>query len=782
MEIQVSQKKMIPEKVKFSNENEANVDTLTFSFEEKPNGNLYIVFSKDMKSVLYPLQNGKITIPRQITSNPGIWKCNLLASSEPITTPEFKYSGATWISDDMLFIVNKNDIQINDIEDESLPQPLQIIYDDLMSLKEELHNDLEVGAFDGVGIQSIELVSTEGLVKTYRITLTNASTFDFQVTDGTDGSTAYELAVKKGFTGTEAEWLDSLRYDHSEEFTQLYNDLTNKNEQMQQSLTDADTKITQIVNAGASAIDSVSTAETDALNAIDTAKQDSLTAVSTAKSDSVSSVNTAKDNAISAIEVKQTESTTAVDTAKDNATKAVSDAQTSAVGAVNTAKTVAVNDVNTAKETAVAEIQEEQESVNDAISATNNDLKKLATIQTASGEVVHVEDSAEWQIQGITSYGQSLQDGTPSPENPIEIVHKEVSAIKLYNKNVLHKDNHFSTAQTGGISAVTNSDGSLTLNGTATTNVQLNMLRNADGFLPIGTQVSIGLLADKNVTGVSFQMSTLAEVTIGSFISKPITSTNQYTVLKVANGTTVDNLTVYPMLVIGSYDSLTWEESKMETITLSQPITLRGIPVSSNGNVTINGQQYVADRLTIKDGAVGVERYVDKAIPKDSIQFVQTPDNLKRCIANEGLLSVYKSGGTGALSNAFTYGRWGVFSENYWTFDVNDKNFYITPADGLEDKTELESLVNNTWNEIKDTVEIYAQLLEPSFEPLPESDQEAIKAISMYNPTTNIFTGAYTDITYIADPNEVKKYFDKRLSNLESALISSTVRGGGSSY
>jgi hypothetical protein len=56
----------------------------------------------------------------------------------------------------------------------------------------ELTNDdfitfpINTGA-TGNGIASIVLLSTSGLVKTYRITYTNASTFDFTVTDGSNG-------------------------------------------------------------------------------------------------------------------------------------------------------------------------------------------------------------------------------------------------------------------------------------------------------------------------------------------------------------------------------------------------------------------------------------------------------------------------------------------------------------------------------------------------------------------------------------------------------------------
>lgn len=43
----------------------------------------------------------------------------------------------------------------------------------------------------------------------------------FNGKDGDDGKSAYEIAVSLGFVGTEQQWIDSLRYDHSDEFAQL---------------------------------------------------------------------------------------------------------------------------------------------------------------------------------------------------------------------------------------------------------------------------------------------------------------------------------------------------------------------------------------------------------------------------------------------------------------------------------------------------------------------------------------------------------------------------------
>lgn len=41
---------------------------------------------------------------------------------------------------------------------------------------------------------------------------------------------------------------------------------------------------------------------------------------------------------------------------------------------------------------------------------------------TSSGNPVSITDSVEWPLQGLKVYGKSVQDGTPSPENPVPIV------------------------------------------------------------------------------------------------------------------------------------------------------------------------------------------------------------------------------------------------------------------------------------------------------------------------------------------------------------------------
>ena len=64
-------------------------------------------------------------------------------------------------------------------------------------------------ALKGVGISKI--YCTSSLSGSYRIVFTDGSHFDYTVKNGTNGKSAYEIAVENGFKGTEEEWLDSIR-------------------------------------------------------------------------------------------------------------------------------------------------------------------------------------------------------------------------------------------------------------------------------------------------------------------------------------------------------------------------------------------------------------------------------------------------------------------------------------------------------------------------------------------------------------------------------------------
>lgn len=72
-------------------------------------------------------------------------------------------------------------------------------------------------------------------------------------------------------------------------------------------------------------------------------------------------------------------------------------------------------------------------------------------------------------------------------------------------------------------------------------------------------------------------------------------------IISIMSGTTCNNLLFKPMLttdLTATYDD--FEPYHEQTVTL--PYTLNAIPVSSGGNVTIDGQQYIADYVDVERG------------------------------------------------------------------------------------------------------------------------------------------------------------------------------------
>ena len=78
---------------------------------------------------------------------------------------------------------------------------------------------------------------------------------------------------------------------------------------------------------------------------------------------------------------------------------------------------------------------------------------------SGSGETVTTDDAAELPLYSLTVHGKSVQDGEPTPDNPVEI--QTVSA-----KNLL-ETTFTGSVTSSGVTATKNKDGSITLSGTS---------------------------------------------------------------------------------------------------------------------------------------------------------------------------------------------------------------------------------------------------------------------------------------------------------------------------
>lgn len=153
----------------------------------------------------------------------------------------------------------------------------QQIVDEYGDLLQQWKEDLE---------RSKPTASVEKVGNETTITITDKNgTTTANVIDGVNGESAYEIAVKNGFEGTEEEWLESLKYSSSEEFKQLAKqvkqDAKTATEKAQEATTaasnanayanDAQTAKNDAIKAANSASTSANGAEESATNAANSA-------------------------------------------------------------------------------------------------------------------------------------------------------------------------------------------------------------------------------------------------------------------------------------------------------------------------------------------------------------------------------------------------------------------------------------------------------------------------------------------------------------------------------
>lgn len=162
---------------------------------------------------------------------------------------------------------------------------------------------------------------------------------------------AYAIAVKYGYTGTEEQWVKEQEANRvaSEQAAQQAGTARDNAET---AAARAETARQQTEEVRTDALDKISAAKSDALEAV-AAKQTSATAaVDTAKTSALNDVEAAKSAAVKAVTDTQSTATQAVDAARDKAVEQVNAATEAAKTAANEAATSAGNASQSAQQAA----------------------------------------------------------------------------------------------------------------------------------------------------------------------------------------------------------------------------------------------------------------------------------------------------------------------------------------------------------------------------------------------------------------------------------------------
>ena len=258
----------------------------------------------------------------------------------------------------------------------------------------------------------------------------------------------------------------------------------------------------------------------------------------------------------------------------------------------------------------------------DAISAVK--ARQNILIGTETGNPLSVDDAFPAPLCGLTVYGKSTQDGTPTPDAPVPIVSAGDGGsltVKVTGKNLIQPYEKDTRIAKNGVTMDYNVASQLVhVYGTAT---EVADIYDARQEIPLSVKsnvtMSITVRAGKILDGVIIQYSDFVTLGLSCTGSKPYDTGAfnrpdspgylKFTV-NIPKGATVD-FTIAAQLELGTTVTA-YSPYREQLLTLPTPTGLPGIPVTSGGNYTDStGQQWVCDEVDLERG-VKVQR-VDKA-------------------------------------------------------------------------------------------------------------------------------------------------------------------------
>lgn len=358
----------------------------------------------------------------------------------------------------------------------------------------------------------------------------------------------------------------------------------------------------------------------------------------------------------------------------------------------------------------------------DAISAVKARQNILAGSEI--GNPISVDDAFPAPLCGLTVYGRSTQDGTPTPDAPVPIVSAGDGgsvAVKVTGKNRMPpnlKRNDF---------------------------VECFVKKNTPITLVFkGDLVSQGgniLFFDENNNQNWFGID---KGKAEHHIKYPVDLTKfQYLLVDMAS----ENV-----CLTWNASSPDYEPYREQLLTLPTPTGLPGIPVTSGGNYTDqSGQQWVCDEVDLERG-VKVQRIYKVDIDGENVKFVQAGDYAN--LVPRGIpIALYNLGQKIYATSTFTNLSW-------FYNTVNGQFLYLIAAN-------LSDQLNASCK--KQLGKVYYALATPIETPLTPAEIAAYKALTAYGPDTVVQAGdgAGVKLGYQRDVNLVIK-------NLEDAIASMT--------
>lgn len=460
------------------------------------------------------------------------------------------------------------------------------------------------------------------------------------------------------------------------------------------------------------------------------------TAAESAQADAAASKSAAANSATQANQSANAaaKSAVAAKTSEDAAAKSAADADRTANSINESMTQIAAN------KAAVSQLKEDTAALQQ---------RQNVLVGSETGNPIAVDDAFAAPLCGLTVYGKSTQDGTPTPDAPVPIVSAGDGgsvAVRVTGKNLFYEQefqNYFinSVGNTVGLAV-----GNVSCVLKVVTGAKYYVTRNK-----IGTKFRVAVVDKLPTSGNPVTPS--SGINADSKRQAEISATSKYMVIQC------EDEAAFSGLMVSLDSSTTYSPYHEQLLTLSTPNGLPGIPVTSGGNYTDqNGQQWICDEIDLERG-VKVQR-VGKVTPLRASSGWNKLANTEELRIDNPFIRAY--GRVIMLCNTFKLVpiTWNVDTPYIFSYAGKGNN-------SIAFRLPLGAYSATYFQEHPTTV--YGIFPTPIETPLTPAEIAAYKAITAYAPDTVVQAsdGAGVKLEYQRDVNIVIK-------NLEDAIASMT--------
>ncbi len=479
--------------------------------------------------------------------------------------------------------------------------------------------------------------------------------------------------------------------------------------------------------------------------------QQALADVNNAGQAQTERVQTAGTTAVENIKTAQSVATQAVETAKAEAVKAVQTEGTTQTGAVAAEGERQVQAVQTATQEIIADREQITKNKTDIADLRQN--KADAIVENVRGTLLNVKDSSGTFFEDFSMSGKTTQDGTPTPDTPVEIVNagrlnedtgKYEIDVKVTGKNIVNIPDF------GADTPDTVKECYISKNICISAQEKADVSKSIWRFKALHKDGSIEHITDAALPGCFYATEENPIVSI-TYRAAYITS-GAYKGIMVEYGTAATK----------------YEPYKEQTLTLTsdRPLTKWDRLVEQNGQIgwLYGSKSY---KVTGKESFESREGYntdshtnrfftlsdlpMDKSILRP-LAYVKKLKHVLYCYSPN-----IKEEGFDTNSNQFhiklSNDRVGILASDDSTVRTSKFSEYMKKI--YEDGKPIELLYMTT---------------DTTFTPLPQEQQEAIRALQTYYPTTVVSNSedAEMQLSYVAD---TKNYTDRKIEQAVSAQV-----------